>query len=202
MARPFLSKKWLNLETEQVVQVAPGVEVTAPTCTRNSASLIVNGQLVAHISKDGQVMNLSAMPRVVRFKVNGVSCQTEPISKECAVALYDSFAAAAPLITEPIIQFEIPEDEPETSPANLPAPSAEPTPDLLDQAVRIVISENRCSLPLLQWRLGIGYAAASKLLTTMIDRGVVGRSGEGENATIGVLMTIEEWEKAITRKAC
>jgi S-DNA-T family DNA segregation ATPase FtsK/SpoIIIE len=46
--------------------------------------------------------------------------------------------------------------------------------ELYDEAVRVVISEDRGSVSLLQRRLSIGYARASRLIDQMAERGILG----------------------------
>ncbi len=67
--------------------------------------------------------------------------------------------------------------------------------DLYEQAVEIVIREQRGSTSLLQRALGIGYGRASRLIDFMAEDGLVG-TFNGSNAR-DVLVTPEEWE---TRK--
>ncbi len=65
--------------------------------------------------------------------------------------------------------------------------------DLFDDAVRIVIETQRGSVSLLQRKLGVGYARASRMIETMAAAGILGEY-KGSQAR-EVLMTIEEWEK-------
>ena len=63
---------------------------------------------------------------------------------------------------------------------------------LYEQAIEIVVREQRGSTSLLQRALGIGYGRASRLIDFMAEDGVVG-SFNGSNAR-DVLLTPEEWE--------
>jgi S-DNA-T family DNA segregation ATPase FtsK/SpoIIIE len=63
---------------------------------------------------------------------------------------------------------------------------------LYEQAVEIVIREQRGSTSLLQRAMGIGYGKASRFIDFMAEDGVVG-SYNGSNAR-DVLVTGEEWE--------
>ena len=62
---------------------------------------------------------------------------------------------------------------------------------MYEQAVEIVIREQRGSTSLLQRALGIGYGKASRLIDYMAEDGIVG-SYNGSNAR-QVLITPEEW---------
>ena len=63
---------------------------------------------------------------------------------------------------------------------------------LYEQAIEVVIREQRGSTSLLQRALGIGYGRASRLIDFMAEDGVVG-SYNGSNAR-DVLISNEEWE--------
>lgn len=67
--------------------------------------------------------------------------------------------------------------------------------ELYDQAVRIVLGEQRGSASLLQRALSIGYTRASRLLDLMRAEGVVG-TYKGSKAS-EVLMTLEEYEARV-----
>ncbi|MCS7033449.1 MAG: DNA translocase FtsK, partial [Phycisphaerae bacterium] len=64
--------------------------------------------------------------------------------------------------------------------------------ELFEQAVRIVLETRRGSVSLLQRRLTIGYARASRLIEAMAAAGIVGdyKGSQAREATI----TLEEWE--------
>lgn len=64
---------------------------------------------------------------------------------------------------------------------------------LYEQAVEVVIREQRGSTSLLQRALGIGYGKASRFIDWMADDGIVG-SYNGSNAR-DVLVSSEEWEQ-------
>ena len=64
---------------------------------------------------------------------------------------------------------------------------------LFEDAVRIVLESQRGSVSLLQRRLGVGYARASRLIEQMADAGVVG-DYNGSQAR-EVAMTLEEFEE-------
>lgn len=63
---------------------------------------------------------------------------------------------------------------------------------LYEQAIEIVVREQRGSTSLLQRALGIGYGRASRLIDFMAEDGIVG-TFNGSNAR-DVLVTPEEWE--------
>jgi S-DNA-T family DNA segregation ATPase FtsK/SpoIIIE len=63
---------------------------------------------------------------------------------------------------------------------------------LFDDAVRIILETRRGSVSLLQRRLGVGYARASRLIEQMADAGLVGHY-KGSQAR-EVTMTLEEYE--------
>jgi S-DNA-T family DNA segregation ATPase FtsK/SpoIIIE len=62
---------------------------------------------------------------------------------------------------------------------------------LFDKAVRVILESKRGSVSLLQRRLTIGYARASRLIEQMRDAGVVGEY-KGSQAS-EVLITLDEW---------
>ena len=63
---------------------------------------------------------------------------------------------------------------------------------LYEQAVEVVIREQRGSTSLLQRALGIGYGRASRLIDFMAEDGIVG-GFNGSNAR-DVLVSSDEWE--------
>ena len=65
--------------------------------------------------------------------------------------------------------------------------------ELFDEAVRIILESQRGSVSLLQRRLNIGYARASRIIEMMAAAGVLGEY-KGSQAR-EVLMTLEEWER-------
>jgi DNA segregation ATPase FtsK/SpoIIIE, S-DNA-T family len=64
--------------------------------------------------------------------------------------------------------------------------------DLFEDAVKVVLETKRGSVSLLQRRLTIGYARASRLIEAMAAAGIVGeyKGSQAREATI----TLEEWE--------
>jgi S-DNA-T family DNA segregation ATPase FtsK/SpoIIIE len=69
--------------------------------------------------------------------------------------------------------------------------------ELFDQAVRIVLETRRGSVSLLQRRLSIGYARASRIIEMMAAAGILGEY-KGSQAR-EVLMTLEEYEALCER---
>jgi S-DNA-T family DNA segregation ATPase FtsK/SpoIIIE len=65
--------------------------------------------------------------------------------------------------------------------------------DLFDEAVRIVLESNRGSVSLLQRRLSVGYARASRIIEMMAAAGILGEY-KGSQAR-EVLMTLKEYER-------
>jgi S-DNA-T family DNA segregation ATPase FtsK/SpoIIIE len=65
--------------------------------------------------------------------------------------------------------------------------------ELFDDAVRIVLGSKRGSVSLLQRRLGVGYARASRMIEMMAALGVLGEY-KGSQAR-EVMMAIEDWEQ-------
>jgi len=68
-----------------------------------------------------------------------------------------------------------------------------PKDDLFDDAVRVVLETKRGSVSLLQRRLGVGYARASRIIEMMAGSGILGEY-KGSQAR-EVLLTLEEWEQ-------
>ena len=64
--------------------------------------------------------------------------------------------------------------------------------EVYEQAIEVVIREQRGSTSLLQRALGIGYGRASRLIDFMAEDGIVG-SYNGSNAR-DVLLSSEEWQ--------
>ncbi|MBN1509355.1 MAG: DNA translocase FtsK [Sedimentisphaerales bacterium] len=67
-----------------------------------------------------------------------------------------------------------------------------PRDDLFDEAVRVVLESKRGSVSLLQRRLSVGYARASRIIEMMAAAGILGEY-KGSQAR-EVLMTLEEYE--------
>ena len=70
--------------------------------------------------------------------------------------------------------------------------SAMPRDDLFDEAVRVVLDSKRGSVSLLQRKLSVGYARASRMIEMMAAAGILGEY-KGSQAR-EVLMTAEEYE--------
>jgi S-DNA-T family DNA segregation ATPase FtsK/SpoIIIE len=68
-----------------------------------------------------------------------------------------------------------------------------PRDELFDEAVRVVLETKRGSVSLLQRRLGVGYARASRMIEMMATTGILGEY-KGSQAR-EVLMTLEEYEQ-------
>jgi S-DNA-T family DNA segregation ATPase FtsK/SpoIIIE len=68
-----------------------------------------------------------------------------------------------------------------------------PRDELFDDAVRVVLQSKRGSVSLLQRRLSIGYARASRIIEMMAGAGILGEY-KGSQAR-EVLMTAEEYEQ-------
>jgi S-DNA-T family DNA segregation ATPase FtsK/SpoIIIE len=70
--------------------------------------------------------------------------------------------------------------------------------ELFDDAVRVVLETKRGSVSLLQRRLTIGYARASRLIEAMAAAGIVGdyKGSQAREAQI----TIEEWEAMVAAR--
>jgi len=68
-----------------------------------------------------------------------------------------------------------------------------PKDELFDEAVRVILESQRGSVSLLQRRLGIGYARASRVIEMMACSGILGEY-KGSQAR-EVLMTLEEYER-------
>jgi S-DNA-T family DNA segregation ATPase FtsK/SpoIIIE len=66
--------------------------------------------------------------------------------------------------------------------------------DLFDDAVRVVLESKRGSVSLLQRRLSVGYARASRMIEVMAVSGILGEY-KGSQAR-EVLLTLKEYEKA------
>ena len=69
-----------------------------------------------------------------------------------------------------------------------------PKDDMFDEAVKVVLETKRGSVSLLQRRLSIGYARASRIIETMAATGLLGEY-KGSQAR-EVTMTLEEYEAA------
>jgi S-DNA-T family DNA segregation ATPase FtsK/SpoIIIE len=65
--------------------------------------------------------------------------------------------------------------------------------ELFDDSVRIVLDSKRGSVSLLQRRLGVGYARASRMIEQMAALGILGEY-KGSQAR-EVMMSVEDWEQ-------
>jgi S-DNA-T family DNA segregation ATPase FtsK/SpoIIIE len=86
-----------------------------------------------------------------------------------------------------------PQFHPELTQLGQPDTSEMVEDELLDDAVRIVLESKRGSVSLLQRRLGVGYARASRMIEMMAALGVLG-DYKGSQAR-EVMMTVEDWEQ-------
>jgi len=86
-----------------------------------------------------------------------------------------------------------PQFHPELTQLNRVDASEMPKDEMFDEAVRIILETNRGSVSLLQRRLSIGYARASRVIEMMASAGILGEY-KGSQAR-EVLMTIEEYER-------
>jgi S-DNA-T family DNA segregation ATPase FtsK/SpoIIIE len=86
-----------------------------------------------------------------------------------------------------------PEFHPELTQLNRIDPADMPKDELFDDAVRVVLETERGSVSLLQRRLSVGYARASRMIEMMASLGILGEY-KGSQAR-EVIMTLEEYEK-------
>jgi len=96
-------------------------------------------------------------------------------------------------ITRHLKEFAGPEFHPELIELKGLDTSAMRKDEMFDEAVRIVLETQRGSVSLLQRRLNIGYARASRIIETMAAVGVLGEY-KGSQAR-EVIMTLEEYER-------
>jgi S-DNA-T family DNA segregation ATPase FtsK/SpoIIIE len=85
-----------------------------------------------------------------------------------------------------------PQYHPELMQLNKIDPADMPRDEMFDQAVRIVLESHRGSVSLLQRKLSIGYARASRIIEMMAAAGILGEY-KGSQAR-EVLMTLDEYE--------
>jgi S-DNA-T family DNA segregation ATPase FtsK/SpoIIIE len=76
-------------------------------------------------------------------------------------------------------------------------PADMPRDELFDDAVRIVLESKRGSVSLLQRRLSIGYARASRIIETMASLGILGEY-KGSQAR-EVMYTLDEYEQMMAQ---
>jgi S-DNA-T family DNA segregation ATPase FtsK/SpoIIIE len=86
-----------------------------------------------------------------------------------------------------------PQYHPELTQLNRMDPSEMMKDELFDDAVRVVLDSKRGSVSLLQRRLNIGYARASRIIEMMASVGVLGEY-KGSQAR-EVMMTTEQYEQ-------
>jgi S-DNA-T family DNA segregation ATPase FtsK/SpoIIIE len=86
-----------------------------------------------------------------------------------------------------------PQFHPELTQLNRCDPSEMGKDELFDEAVRLVLETKRGSVSLLQRRLNIGYARASRIIEMMAGAGVLGEY-KGSQAR-EVMMTLEDYEE-------
>jgi len=86
-----------------------------------------------------------------------------------------------------------PQFHPELTQLRKVAAADMPRDDLFDEAVRVVLETKRGSVSLLQRRLSVGYARASRIIEMMAAAGILGEY-KGSQAR-EVLMTLEEYEQ-------
>jgi len=95
-------------------------------------------------------------------------------------------------ITRHLKEFAEPQFHPELSELKGLDTSDMRKDELFDEAVRVVLQTRRGSVSLLQRRLNIGYARASRIIEMMAAVGVLGEY-KGSQAR-EVVMTVEEYE--------
>jgi S-DNA-T family DNA segregation ATPase FtsK/SpoIIIE len=86
-----------------------------------------------------------------------------------------------------------PQFHPELTQLRRVDPADMPKDELFDEAVRVVLETKRGSVSLLQRRLGIGYARASRIIEMMAGAGILGEY-KGSQAR-EVMVTLEEYEQ-------
>jgi len=86
-----------------------------------------------------------------------------------------------------------PQFHPELTQLGQPDTSDMVEDELFDDAVRVVLDSKRGSVSLLQRRLGVGYARASRMIEMMAALGVLGEY-KGSQAR-EVMMAVEDWEQ-------
>ncbi len=95
-------------------------------------------------------------------------------------------------IVKHLKQIAEPEFHPELTQMNKIDPSEMGKDELFEDSVRIVLETQRGSVSLLQRRLGIGYARASRIIEMMAGLGILGEH-KGSQAR-EVMMTLSEYE--------
>ena len=98
------------------------------------------------------------------------------------------------LVARHLKEVAQPQFHPELMQLNRVDLSSAPKDDIYDEAVKIVLETKRGSVSLLQRRLGIGYARASRVIEVMAADGLLGEY-KGSQAR-EVTMTLKEYERA------
>jgi S-DNA-T family DNA segregation ATPase FtsK/SpoIIIE len=96
-------------------------------------------------------------------------------------------------ITKHLKEIAEPQFHPELMQLSRVDVSDMPTDELFDEAVQLVLDSKRGSVSLLQRRLSIGYARASRIIEMMASSGILGEY-KGSQAR-EVLMTAEQYEQ-------
>ena len=97
---------------------------------------------------------------------------------------------------EPVESYEEDADAPEDEDDGIPDDNEEFDPELLQEAADLVRSEGTASVSLLQRRLTLGYAKASRLMDALEEHGVVGPfSGSAPREVLFSDSPIEEAEE-------
>lgn len=96
-------------------------------------------------------------------------------------------------ITKHLKEVAEPQFHPELTQLNKVNASDMPRDELFDEGVRVVLETKRGSVSLLQRRLSVGYARASRIIEMMAGAGILGEY-KGSQAR-EVLMTAEEYER-------
>jgi S-DNA-T family DNA segregation ATPase FtsK/SpoIIIE len=91
-----------------------------------------------------------------------------------------------------------PEFHPELTQLNRIDPADMPKDELFDDAVRVVLETKRGSVSLLQRRLNVGYARASRMIEMMASLGILGEY-KGSQAR-EVMITLEEYERMMKER--
>ncbi|HET6442512.1 MAG TPA: DNA translocase FtsK [Phycisphaerae bacterium] len=97
---------------------------------------------------------------------------------------------AEPAFQRELVQLKAEDQDPGDADADLLAHGSDD--ELYDQAVEIVLANERGSVSLLQRRLGIGYGRAARLIDQMAEDGLVGTYAGSQAREC--LLTLEEWE--------
>jgi S-DNA-T family DNA segregation ATPase FtsK/SpoIIIE len=92
-----------------------------------------------------------------------------------------------------------PQFHPELTQLNRIDPADMPKDDLFDEGVHVVLETKRGSVSLLQRRLNVGYARASRMIEMMASLGILGEY-KGSQAR-EVMMTVEQYEDMMARQS-